>query len=218
MLNRRRILMRIEDWKLPEEYEYISYVSTVENDLAYINTEFGRGLDPKSMDIEIRFSSRGGTNTVSACIYGFRESSSTNAFALLDSGASVNLSNRYGTSVNNSWFNAAKGYVKGNVYTYKASMSENSRVVYIDGEEKLRVTTHPTKLGNIYLMGCNENDSGSITNVNGIRTIYFCKMWYEGTLVRDFIPVKRKEDGKIGLFDKVTNRFYISPNGHDFVQ
>lgn len=217
MLNRRRVLMHPRGWELPEGYEYVPFVRTNENELIWIDTGVGGShFDPKTVDIEVKFSSSGGTNTVSAAIFGFRVSNASNQFALFDSGASIALSNRYGTTGTN-FFTAAKGYVKGNVYTYKATTINNKRTVYIDGKETYTVTTHPTKLGHIYLFGCNENDSGSVTNVNGIRTIYYCKIWNTSTLVRDFVAVRRIEDGEVGFFDKITNQFYISPNGKHFV-
>ena len=46
--------------------------------------------------------------------------------------------------------------------------------------------------------------------------IYYIKIYNDGILVRDFIPVRRKGDGKIGMLDKVENKFYTSPNGAEF--
>lgn len=37
-----------------------------------------------------------------------------------------------------------------------------------------------------------------------------------GTLVRDFVPALRDSDSKYGLYDLVTNTFYLSPNGNEF--
>lgn len=42
---------------------------------------------------------------------------------------------------------------------------------------------------------------------------------YDGNkLLRDFIPVRRRSDGKIGLLDKVENKFYTSSNGIEFTK
>ena len=38
--------------------------------------------------------------------------------------------------------------------------------------------------------------------------LYSCKIYDNGTLVRDFIPAKKISDNKCGLWDKVTNAFY----------
>ena len=48
------------------------------------------------------------------------------------------------------------------------------------------------------------------------QKIYYCKVWINGELARDFIPVRRRSDGKVGLLDRVENKFYTSPNGANF--
>lgn len=209
--------MHPRGWELPEEYAYMPYLSTTENDMIWIDTGVGGAhFDPKTIDIEVKYSSRGGLNTVSAAIFGFRVAAGDNQFALFDAVASVSCNTRYGKTTVQT-MNEAQGYVKGKTYTYKAVTNGNTRSIYMDNVLRATTTTHPTKLGHIYLFGCNENDSGNVSNVNGIRTIYYCRIWNTSTLVRDFIPVYRKEDGVMGLFDKITNLFYISPNGHQFV-
>lgn len=41
-----------------------------------------------------------------------------------------------------------------------------------------------------------------------VGKIYYYKIFNNGDLVRDLIPVKMKEDGRIGLYDRVHNTFY----------
>lgn len=47
---------------------------------------------------------------------------------------------------------------------------------------------------------------------------YRFKIWDDGTLVRDFIPVYRKSDNKPGLYDLVNGVFYSNEatSGSDF--
>lgn len=49
-----------------------------------------------------------------------------------------------------------------------------------------------------------------------IGKIYYCKIYDNNTLVRDFIPAKRISDGKCGLWDKVNLKFYTDENGDNF--
>lgn len=42
------------------------------------------------------------------------------------------------------------------------------------------------------------------------------KIYDNDSLVRDFIPAKRKSDGTIGMYDLVGRKFYTSPNGVAF--
>ena len=41
---------------------------------------------------------------------------------------------------------------------------------------------------------------------------YYCKIKMNDELVRDFVPCKRDSDDKYGMYDLVTNTFYLSPN------
>ena len=40
--------------------------------------------------------------------------------------------------------------------------------------------------------------------------LYWCKLWDNWTLVRDFIPCYRKSDSVVGLYDLVNNQFYTN--------
>ena len=65
----------------------------------------------------------------------------------------------------------------------------------------------------LYLGALNPN--GGSANVNYLPPIriYYCKLWENGALVRDWVPVQRKFDGKCGLLDKVTGNLdgYYGP-------
>lgn len=49
-----------------------------------------------------------------------------------------------------------------------------------------------------------------------IGKLYYYKLYDNGTLIRDFIPVKRTLDNKCGLWDKVTKAFYPNAGTGDF--
>lgn len=67
----------------------------------------------------------------------------------------------------------------------------------------------------IWLFCTNSGGTGLYQCGDSVR-IYYLKIYNNGILVRDFIPVRRKSDGKIGMLDKVENKFYTSPNGNEF--
>ena len=48
-------------------------------------------------------------------------------------------------------------------------------------------------------------------------TLYSCKIYDDGVLVRDFIPCSRKSDGLIGLYDTVTKEFYTNAGTGEFI-
>ena len=48
------------------------------------------------------------------------------------------------------------------------------------------------------------------------QLVYGLKLWDGDTLVHDFIPVRCRSDGVIGMYDLVGRLFYTSPNGVEF--
>ena len=49
------------------------------------------------------------------------------------------------------------------------------------------------------------------------KRVYGLKLWDGDILVHNFIPVRRRSDGKIGMLDKIEGQFYTSPNGVEFI-
>ena len=60
--------------------------------------------------------------------------------------------------------------------------------------------------------------TSAITNLDNYAKfkIYYYKIYNNGSLVRNFIPARRTSDGKCGLWDKVSYRFYVDENGGNF--
>lgn len=68
-------------------------------------------------------------------------------------------------------------------------------------------------VANLTLFALNRN--GTIRE-QLVGKIYYCKIYDNNTLVRDFIPAKRVSDGKCGLWDKVNFKFYTDESGGNF--
>lgn len=49
------------------------------------------------------------------------------------------------------------------------------------------------------------------------QRVYGLRLWDGDILVHNFIPVRRRSDGKIGMLDKIEGQFYTSPNGVEFI-
>lgn len=47
--------------------------------------------------------------------------------------------------------------------------------------------------------------------------LYFLKLWDNDVLVRDFIPVKRKSDNVVGLYDLINDEFYTNAGTGEFI-
>ena len=59
----------------------------------------------------------------------------------------------------------------------------------------------------------------SENNVTELATtkIYYAKFWLNGELVRNFIPVMRNSDGKVGMYDTVTRQFFTNAGTGEFI-
>lgn len=67
---------------------------------------------------------------------------------------------------------------------------------------------------NMYLFNCNM--AGEIPSLGLKGRVYYCKIYDNGTLIRNYVPVLQNSTGLYGLLDKVNNKFYTSSNGDSF--
>jgi hypothetical protein len=81
--------------------------------------------------------------------------------------------------------------------------------LYVDDQLKITQTASTFQLNyNLHLFGY-KSPTDQHCNT-GIYRMYYFKIYDNGTLVRDFVPVKRNSDNVIGLFDIVNNKFYTN--------
>ena len=76
-------------------------------------------------------------------------------------------------------------------------------------------------VGNIMMVAGGVIAFGNIWNIYSLKATdrsyyYGMKVWNGDNLVGNFIPVKRKLDGMIGMYDTIGDEFYTSPNGVAF--
>lgn len=81
-------------------------------------------------------------------------------------------------------------------------IKQDKNVMYFDGSVFKTCTNAEWQDENeLLLFGCPEGQDAS-------AILYYCKIWEDDVLVRDFVPCYRKSDGAVGVFDKVENKFY----------
>lgn len=100
-------------------------------------------------------------------------------------------------------------YTRGTDYVVKT----NKDGLFVNGQKIDRTTTNSfTTSGNLYLMCANGVDA-SISKLIG--KVYYCKIWNNDTLVRDFIPVRV---GTVGyMYDKVSRQLFGNSGTGDFI-
>lgn len=97
--------------------------------------------------------------------------------------------------------------VKNNMYVLNSSTQQYELVkTYNSGS-----FTTPS---NMILFG--ERRDNDVTQLSSIK-VYYCKIYDEDVLVRDFIPVKRKSDDEICMYDKVTKQFFTNQGTGNFI-
>ena len=110
----------------------------------------------------------------------------------------------------------------GNRYQQTHSFSSNTIYTIDHTHTKFLIngaSTYRTSSGtdyrntNLAICRCN-GFSGTIYTLNG--RIYYCKIWDNDVLKRDFIPCIRNSDNKPGLYDKVNKVFYVNKGSGEF--
>lgn len=108
--------------------------------------------------------------------------------------------------------------IQENLFILKVNGTDLLRKTY-SGTVKTYVTTTSTdsSKGKIYIFANHNSSSGAtaIQQVGGMK-LYSFKMYDNGVLVRDFIPVKNNL-GEAGLWDRVTKQFFANAGTGSFV-
>lgn len=94
------------------------------------------------------------------------------------------------------------------IHVYKAMQD----AIYLDDVQdgNANWTNAPTNVP--YYLFKDPDHSGAIN----IR-IYYAKIWDNRTLIRDFIPAVRNDDGVIGMYDQVNDVFYTNDGAGSFI-
>lgn len=68
---------------------------------------------------------------------------------------------------------------------------------------------------NAYIFGTNRG--GTFNEPSDNLSVYYCKIYDNGTLIRNFIPAKRNSDNVLGLYDIVNSKFYTNAGTGTFI-
>ena len=190
-----------------EELEYVEGTTTGSTG-SYIDT----GIKPtQNTKVEVKFS----VNELGAnqCVIGGRNASSgdqRNSFSIWG-----NVSNkiRFDYQSTSILYPSTSAAISANtVYTVIKDKEKN----YVDGvQQNSNDITTFTSNYSMFLFAVNSGVSGSQSCLSG--KIYYCKIWDNDILVRDFIPVKRLSDNAIGMYDRVSGTFFTNSGTGDFV-
>ena len=92
--------------------------------------------------------------------------------------------------------------------------NENGKVyydnIYVGNVNNLSGTTPQ----NLYLFA-NRGSSGA--DIKAYAKIYYCKIWDNGTLIRNYVPCIRISDNVVGMYDLINDVFYTNVGSGTFI-
>ena len=102
--------------------------------------------------------------------------------------------------------------VDGASITQRLIIDKNKNVTYIGHGTVNHTYTNFATPNSMALYGCFEDGDGSIDHDIDMR-LYWCRIYDNGTLIRNYYPVKRQSDDKVGLYDFVNEKFVLPIKG-----
>lgn len=100
-----------------------------------------------------------------------------------------------------------------NVYTIKM---DSVGQILIDDVLCGTLEAGTTEITTPLYLGTYGNNPGSTSHTGNIR-VYYCKIWQNGELVRNFVPMYMS-DGRMCMSESVENKLYYGDSGYDFLE
>lgn len=187
--------------EIPMEYRNMAYIES--DRTAFIDTEYR----PNSKtEIEMTFSFLYLLEDKKTYLFGVYGGNSSGRFQFSygppDLGCFLGYGSKYQSNVPGIPYNTSRHvakYVPGEGFYFDGTLVTTASV---------DLTTWAGTSANLFLGAANPNGGSIDTSLLAPIRIYACKIWEDGNLVHEWVPVQRKFDGKNGLCDNVTGRFY----------
>ena len=189
---------------LPAGYQQVEYIES--NGTQYFDT----GIVGKSgVSVEAKFML---TTDANGSLFGNRQTDNTRFWpAMWFKGSGSNIW-QWNATVN---VDTLAGTVnKNTLYTTYFVSNSSGWTFDVNGERVSSGTQVGSNTNNVWMFGTNDGRTNTL-QYPFVGKAYYAKIWQNGTLVRDFIPVK-DSSGKFGMYDTVNNRFYTNQGTGEF--
>ena len=197
------ILWKLDEGGLPSEYQQVEYIES--SGTQYINTNFKPTGNTK---VEFEYSNY--SNSVDGVMFGGYDGNwNANSFGL------------YANSTSSQW-----GYwlhYCSNTRVGSITTLSNAKIVIDKGKTYVNdnLMVSPSILSfdcpNYMYIFTGNGYSQASSQPSRYRLHYF-KIWNNDSLVRDFVPCYRKSDSVIGLYDLVSQTFFINQGSGSFIK
>jgi hypothetical protein len=186
--------------RLPNTYQEVEYIqsSWSAGTWQFIRTWYKAN---QNTAVEMSASANSVSSDTNACFYCSRTWGTTATFTCFRIGNK--LRHDYNTTP------------QSNVYTISANtiykIYANKNLFYVN-DTLVDTRTAGTFSSSYAMLLLASNNGGDSTNIDNCFNgkLYYCKIWDNGTLVRDFIPCYRKSDNVIWMYDLANNQFYTN--------
>ncbi len=174
---------------LPSGYTKLAYIQS--SGTQWVDTGFKPNQNTRvKMDCNVI-----GFNSTDMFLFGARIASGNTAFCLAADDANTRWFAMYGNAVQNPT----------GTCTGKHSIDFNQNVLTLDGKNFTFEKTTFQSSYNLLLFATITN--GNVDSQRGQMAVYSCKIYDNGTLVRNFLPCINPS-GAVGLYDTVGGQFY----------
>ena len=171
-------------------YECVEYIES--SGTQYIDTGFAPNQDTRVvMHVNVPTAL-----TSTASLFGARSATASASYICLYTTSLGAWSFDYSTNANRYTFS---GVVTGDI-----NIDYNKNVVTVNGSSNTWTEASFQTNCNLHLLAMATN--GKVDYAVAAR-LYSCQVYDNGTLIRDFVPVK-SSSGVVGLYDKVNDKFY----------
>lgn len=172
---------------MPSGYKRLEYIQS--SGTQYINTGFKPNQDTRVvMDVDLL------ANTAWVALFGARDAATTKEYSVITSSA---------TAIN-SRFNTSNVSLTVSTVIGRYLIDKNKALCLINSSQLKNTSSTFQPSYSMYLFA--QNNGGVTWGLAKVK-LYYCKVYDNGTLVRDFIPCQTAT-GEIGLWDDVNSVFY----------
>lgn len=196
---------------VPTEYQKLEYIES--SGTQYIDA----GLITISPDVlfesEIKFSMLGGGYTSLFSVYSPWDNQGD---VVLNVNNLQVVFNYFGSNAQGSTIKTGETHKARLVGDTKASMYLNDAVTGSVGTAITNSNSFSSYLS-IFASKYMTNSSIEVSR-NAVARIYYLKISYDGSLIRDFVPCYRRSDGAAGMYDRVTKTFFANSGTGDFIK
>lgn len=202
ILSNGAILWQLDEGGLPSEYQEVEYIQSDGNQ--YIDTGINGG---STAEYEIKMDGLGSLAHSYEQYFAGDMYTSTSIGKLYASNSKLYFQGL--PNPNQGYTNF--GSIYNGIYELKVTMADGivcNNIFYRD------YTTGAT-WGTLTFWVFNSHSEPSL---GASMRLYYLKMYTDGVKVRDYVPCYRKSDGVIGLYDLVSNTFFINQGSGSFTK